>query len=245
LNDSRASAKSSTDKEGREPQVTRNQIILALVCVALVVAAAAGYFIVTGNSSGNAGAIPQAGERFGVQVTADDRTLGSPKAPIVMLEYAAPTCPHCAHFDMDYFPDLKKQYIDTGKVFYIFRVFPLQAADLAAEGIARCLPADNYFAFIDLLFRNQVKWDPEFRPPDVRGGLEEMSKIAGLSQAQADSCMGNQAEAQKISQIGQEASSKYGVNSTPTFIVNGQTHGPFESFDEVKSFLDPMLKNAH
>ena len=221
--------------------MTRKQLILTLVCVALVVAAAAGYFVLTGPTSGDAGAVPQGNERFGVQVTADDRTLGSPKAPLVMLEYAAPSCPHCAHFDMDFFPQLKQQYIDTGKIYYIFRVFPLNASDLAAESIARCLPADNYFQFIDLLFRNQKDWDPEYQVPDVRAGLEKMSRIAGLSQAQADSCMGNQAEAQKISQIGQEASTKYGVNSTPSFFVNGQMHGPFESWNDVKAFLDPML----
>lgn len=224
--------------------MTRKQLILALICVALVVVAAAGYFVVTNNSTGNAGAVPQSNDRFGVQVTGDDRTLGSAKAPLLMLEYAAPTCPHCAHFDMDLFPQLKQQYIDTGKLYYVFRVFPLNPADLAAESIARCLPADNYFAFLDLLFRNQMKWDPEFRVPDVRAGLEGIAKIAGLSQAQADSCMGNQAEAEKISQIGQEAGSKYGVNSTPTFIVNGQMHGPFADWNEVKSFLDPMLAKA-
>lgn len=222
--------------------MTRKQVLIALVCVALVVAAAVGYFVVTGGSSGNAGAVPQSNEEFGVQVTADDHTLGSPKAPLLMLEYAAPSCPHCAHFDVEFFPLLKKQYIDTGKIYYVFRVFPLNASDLAAEGIARCLPADNYFQFIDLLFRNQKEWDPEFRVPDVKAGLENMSKIAGLSQAQADNCMGNQAESQKISQQGQDASTKYGVSSTPTFIVNGQEHGPFQDWNEVRAFLDPMLR---
>jgi protein-disulfide isomerase len=205
-----------------------------------VVVAAAGYFVVTSNSSDSVD-IPQSGQRYGVQVTPDDKALGSPKAPVIMLEYAAPTCPHCAHFDMDFFPQLKQQYIDTGKVYYIFRVFPLGAADVAAENIARCLPADNYFQFIDLLFRNQAKWDPEYRVSDVHAGLVEMGRIAGLSASQVDSCIGNQAEAQKISQIGQEATAKYSVNGTPTFIVNGQEHGPFMDYGELKAFLDPML----
>lgn len=222
--------------------MTRKQMLLALVCVALVVAAAAGYYVVTGSSSGNAGAVPQDNERFGVQVTAYDRTMGSPKAPLLMLEYAAPSCPHCAHFDMDLFPQMKKEYIDAGKIYYVFRVYPLNASDLAAESIARCLPADNYFQFIDLLFRNQKEWDPEYQVPDVRAGLEKMSQIAGLSQTQADNCMGNQAATQKIAQIGQEAASKYGVSGTPTFIVNGQSHGPFIDWNDVKTFLDPMLK---
>ena len=98
-----------------------------------------------------------------------------------MLEYAAPACPHCARFDETVFPLLKKNYIDTGKVFYIFRVFPIMPADGAAEAIARCLPADKYFRFIDLLFRNQKIWDPEYGVTDVRGGLVQMARIAGMS----------------------------------------------------------------
>ena len=220
--------------------VSRKQVLIALVCVAILVAAGAAYFILTGSSSSNS-VVPQANERFGVQVTSYDRTLGSPKAPILMLEYAAPSCPHCAHFNEAFFPALKQQYIDTGKVYYIFRVYPLSAADVAAESIARCLPADNYFSFIDLLFRNQMKWDPEYRVPDVRAALVDMAKIAGMGQAQTDGCISDQAAAQKITQVGQDATAKYGVSSTPTFIVNGQVHGPFESTDELKAFLDPML----
>ncbi|HEY5047213.1 MAG TPA: DsbA family protein [Rhizomicrobium sp.] len=222
--------------------MTRKQVLLALVCVAILIAAIAGYFVVTGSSTSDAGPLPPANERFGINVTPYDRTQGSPKAPVVMLEYAAPSCPHCAHFDMEYFPQLKQQYIDTGKVFYIFRVYPLNAADIAAENIARCLPADNYFSFIDLVFRNQMKWDPEYRVPDVHAGLIEMARIAGVSQAQADSCMGNQAGGEKIAQVGQEAATKYGISSTPTFIVNGQVHGPFVDWNDVTKFIDPMLR---
>jgi protein-disulfide isomerase len=222
--------------------VSRTQIVLALACVAVLVVALAGYFVLAGNSAADSGAVPQDNEKFGVQITPYDRTLGSPKARLIVLEYAAPTCPHCAHFNEAFFPQLKKEYIDTGKIYYVFRVFPLNQYDLAAEAIARCLPADNYLQFIDLLFRNQAKWDPEYRVPDVQAGLVAMGQIAGLSREQVLTCMSNQAVEQKAAQIGQEASTKYGINSTPTFIVDGQTHGPFADWNEVKSFLDPMLQ---
>ncbi|MBU6299491.1 MAG: GatB/YqeY domain-containing protein, partial [Alphaproteobacteria bacterium] len=125
------------------PLFTRNQTIIVSVAAALVVAAAALYFFVfTGGSNNmtvtNGGALQ-------VQLYEHDRTLGTPKAPITVLEYAAPACPHCSHFDQTVFPLIKKNYIDTGKVFYIFRVFPINPADPAAEAIARCLPADKYF----------------------------------------------------------------------------------------------------
>jgi protein-disulfide isomerase len=221
--------------------VSQKTLIYSLAGLAVVVLAVVGYIVFLGNSSSNSDAIPQSNEKFAVQVTPYDRTMGSPKAQLTMLEYAAPTCPHCAHFDMDFFPEMKKQYIDTGKIFYVFRVFPFSDADLAAESLARCLPADNYFSFIDLLFRNQAKWDPENQVSDVRGGLVQVGRIAGMTEDQVNACMSNQAALQKAAKIGEEATSKYGISSTPTFIVNGQVHGPFESWDDIKAFLDPML----
>jgi protein-disulfide isomerase len=222
-----------------EPPVKGKQLVFGLVILAVFVVAVAAYFLLAGNSSESA--VPQAGEKAGVTITAYDRTMGSPKAPLTVLEYAAPSCPHCAHFDMDLFPAIKRAYIDTGKAYYIFRVFPLGPVDVAAESIARCLPEDNYFQFIDLLFRNQAKWDPEFRVPDVHAGLVSMGRIAGLSGEQVDACIGNQATAQKITQVGTYATTKYSVNATPTFVINGQVHGPFEDLQEFQTFVEPML----
>src|SRR5579863_3661123 len=98
----------------------------------------------------------------GYTLTDHDRTMGNAKAKLVLIEYAAPSCPVCAQFNSATFPQLKADYIDTGKVYYLFRLFPLRADDAAAEKIARCLPEDKYFPFIDLLFRNQPKWDVEY-----------------------------------------------------------------------------------
>jgi protein-disulfide isomerase len=143
---------------------------------------------------------------------------------------------------VDLFPQFKQQYIDTGKVYFIFRVFPLNQVDVAAESIARCMPEDNYFQFLDLLYRNQPKWDPDgYDIPDVHGALVQMANIAGMNAQQVDGCIGNQAEAQRIQKVGQDATTQYGVSGTPTFVVNGTTHGPFVNFDELKSFIDPML----
>lgn len=219
--------------------MNRKQLLIGLVAIAVVAVAVAGYFVYFGSSPNDA--VPSAGP-MGIILTKDDRTLGSPKAPLTVLEYAAPTCPHCAHFDMDIFPQFKQQYIDTGKVFFIFRVFPLNAVDVAAELMARCLPEDNYFQFIDLLYRNQPKWDPDgYQIPDVHAGLVEMGRVAGMSAQQVDSCIADQAEAKRIQQVGSDAQAKYGINGTPSFVVNGQVHGPFEDFQELQSFINPML----
>ncbi len=216
------------------------QILYALVAAAVIAVGAAAWYVFFG-SSATESVIPTA-DAQAVTLTSWDRTLGSPKAPILMVEYAAPTCPHCAHFDMDVFPLLKQKYIDTGKVHYVLRVFPLGAADIAAEAMARCLPEDNYFQFLDLLWRNQVKWDPEFRVPDVHAGLVQMGRIAGMSAEKVDSCIGNQQESQTIAQVGQDATNKYGVNSVPTFVVNGQVRQFSGGWDDVQSYLDGLLK---
>jgi protein-disulfide isomerase len=189
-------------------------------------------------------ALPVSGEKAGITLTAADRTLGSPKAPIMMLEYAAPTCPHCAHFNAEVFPRLKKKYIDTGKVYYVFRVFPLSPGDLAAEAMARCLPASSYMQFIDVLFRNQDKWDPEVGITDVHGGLVAMGRIVGMNAAQIDQCISNKAEVTRASQVGEDAQKRYAVEATPTFIINGQIHIGGFSWQDLQTLLDSLAKKG-
>lgn len=220
--------------------MNRRQMLVGLVVLAIVALGAIAYFLFAGSSDDET--LASGGTKYTVTVVPDDRTLGNPKAPIQMVEYAAPSCPHCAHFDMTMFPDLKKNYIDTGKVFYIFRVLPLSQVDVAAESMARCLPADNYFQFIDLLFRNQPKWDPDgYAIPDVHGALVDMGKIAGMSADQVDTCINDAAANKRATDVGQEAETKYGITGTPTFIVNGEIAPPFESSDDVKKYLDQKL----
>ncbi|MGH6878942.1 MAG: thioredoxin domain-containing protein [Rhizomicrobium sp.] len=220
--------------------MSRKYLLVGLIVVALIVLGAAAWYVFFGAPSESA--VPDANQSQNVTVSSWDRTLGSPKAPIQIVEYAAPTCPHCAHFDMEVFPLLKQNYIDTGKVYYVLRIFPLSPADVAAGAMARCLPADSYFQFLDLLWRNQTRWDPEFQVPDVHAGLVEMGRIAGMSADKVDSCIANQAVSQKITQIGQEATTKYGINSVPTFIVNGQVRQFTGGWDEVQTYLSGLLK---
>ena len=222
--------------------MNRNQLLIGLVAIAVVALGVAVYFVYfTGSSADDV--LPDGSSKYGVQITSWDRTLGSPKAPVTIVEYAAPSCPHCAYFDMTIFPELKQKYIDTGKVFYVLRVFPLSAVDIATESMARCLPEDNYFQFIDLLFRNQPKWDPDgYQIPDEHAALVDMGRTAGLSEQQVDACIANQTVAQKAAQVGQDAETKYGINGTPTFLVNGQIHGVFEDFKSVQDYLEPILK---
>jgi protein-disulfide isomerase len=222
--------------------VKSKQWLYAIVGIAIVAVAVAAYFVFYG---GTPEETADAAGQAKVTVSQNDRTLGNPKAPITLVEYAAPTCPHCAHFNDAFFPQLKANYIDTGKVYYVFRVFPLSSVDVAAESMARCLPANNYFQFIDLLFRNQSKWDPDgYQIPDVHAALVQMGRIAGMSAEEVDRCIGNTAEQQRITKVGEDANTQYGVNGTPTFIVNGEVHSLFANWQEMKDFLDSKLKKA-
>ncbi|MGH6871059.1 MAG: thioredoxin domain-containing protein [Rhizomicrobium sp.] len=217
----------------------RQHLLIGLVAAAAVALSVIAYFLMTGGSQTT---VTANAERSGFTITSEDRTLGSPKAPVLMVEYAAPTCPVCAAFDMTVFPQIKAQYIDTGKVYYVFRVYPLSSVDVAAEGMARCLPRQNYIPFIDMLYRNQPKWDPDGHDiPDVHGALVQMGAEAGMAAAEVDSCIGNPTQQAHTTAVGKEAADKYGVSGTPTFFVNGQMRVGVGTPDDWRTFLDGLL----
>lgn len=220
--------------------MSRKPLLIGLVALAVIVLGAAAWYVFF--AAPTESAIPDASASQSVQLVARDRTMGNSKAPILIVEYAAPTCPHCAHFDMTEFSLLKANFIDTGKAYYVLRVFPLNAADVAAENMARCLPKESYFQFLDLLWRNQPKWDPEYRVEDVHAGLVDMGRIAGLTADRVDACIGNQAEGQNITAVGQEAQQKYGINSVPTFVINGQVRQFNGGWEEMQAYLKSLAK---
>ena len=215
----------------------------------VLVAAGIGAWLYLGSSSDTlAAGVTASGP--GYTLTDHDRALGNSKAKVVVIEYAAPSCPVCAHFNADSFPQLKANYIDTGKIYYVFRVFPLRADDGAAEKIARCMPEDKYFPFIDLLFRNQPKWDVEYAgenpalgtPQGVHDGLVLVSRIAGMSADQADKCMKDTTLDDTINQVAKDGDEKYHITGTPTLVVNGvaQPSG-FIPYETMSKTIDAAL----
>ena len=219
--------------------MSRKTLFIVLGVVVLIAAAAIAWNMgLFGGSSDAAGA-------KGYEILPSDRTLGNPKSNVVLIEYAAPSCPVCALFNAQSFPSLKAKYIDTGKIYYAFRVFPLRPDDGSAEKIARCLPEDKYFAFIDLLFKNQPKWDVEYgvqAPEGVHDGLVLLGRIAGMSQEQVDQCMVNKAEDDRINKVSADGEARYSINATPTFILNGVPQGSGNiPFDTLSKLLDKEL----
>jgi protein-disulfide isomerase len=221
--------------------VSRNQLIIVVVAVIVIVGAVLAYYFWPAGSSTEA-AIPASGSGgAGYTLAADDHTMGNPKAKVVLIEYAAPTCPHCAHFDETVFPQLKQKYIDSGKVYYVFRVFPLHPSDGAAEAMAVCLPKDNYFQFIDLLFRNQKDWDWEYQVQDIHGGLVKMGRIAGMSPEQVDKCIGDKAVQDHINKVALDGQTRYSITGTPTFVINGVVHTDVTDWTVMQTALDAQL----
>lgn len=227
--------------------MSRKTLFIVLGVVVLIALAGIGYTFV--NESGQS----MAGGK-GYEIQPSDRVLGNPKSKVVLIEYGAPSCPVCANFNAQAIPRLKANYMDTGKIFYVFRVFPLRPDDGSAEKIARCLPEDKYFAFIDLLFKNQSKWDVEFsfenpalaKPEGVHDGLVLLGRIAGMSREQVDQCMVNKAEDDRINKGAADGEARYSITGTPTFILNGTNIGSGNiPYDTMAKLLDTELAKQH
>ncbi|MDA0702571.1 MAG: DsbA family protein [Proteobacteria bacterium] len=172
-----------------------------------------------------------------------DRVLGDPEAPITIYEYASLACPHCATFHSEVLPKVKEKYIDTGKAKLVYRDFPTggdggSRATIAAM-LARCAPPQQYFGFLDVLFRTQASW---FSAPDPIAALGQIGQLGGMGAETFDACMNNEALFNGI----RDAQVRYGkdlhVESTPTFIFNDDeeriiSNRGWEEFDSVMSEL--------
>ena len=171
-----------------------------------------------------------------------DMVMGSDKAPVTVIEYASATCSHCASFQEKTFPELKKRYIDTGKVRYIFREFPLDSLAAAAFMLARCTgetDSTKYYAMVDTLFRQQRQWAVE-KP---LGPLLAIAKQAGFTQQSFDACLANQKVLEGIESMRQRAADKFKVQSTPTFFINGTAFPGALTIEDMAKAIDPYLKS--
>lgn len=163
-----------------------------------------------------------------------DRILGDPNAPVEIIEYSSLTCPHCRNFHLNVLPELKKKYIDTGKVKMVYRDFPFDRYGLMAAVMARCAPPNRYFQFLDVLFQNQERWS---RSPDPGAALVRIGKLGGLSEDDFQACMNNKQLVDGLIQVRLDANKQFDITATPTFVINGDKRivgfQPFEVFDEL------------
>ena len=172
------------------------------------------------------------------EVTDQDRILGDPKAKVTIIEYASLTCPHCATFHTGTLPELKKKYIDTGKVRFVYRHFPLDRFAAKAAMLSVCAGPDRQFAVIDVLFQNQLQWAGA-RDPEAE--LAKIGRLAGVGEAEFKACMDNKPLLEKIiaERQGGEAA---GVNATPTLFIDGKLFSGARPMADLEEALAPLLK---
>jgi len=188
-----------------------------------------------------AGAMAQSASDVAKPVSLPDMALGPANAPVTITEYASMTCPHCAAFNETVFPKIKSEYIDTGKVRYVFREFPLDIKAAAGSMLSRCIAKDDagkYFAVTDMLFKQQNDWVMK----NTTETLTRIGKQAGLSQQAVEDCLKDQALLDKIAADQKYASEVLKVNSTPTFFLNGEMIRGETSFAEFDKRIKALLK---
>jgi protein-disulfide isomerase len=171
--------------------------------------------------------------------TPDDHILGKPDAPITIIEYASLTCPHCAHFDEATLPEVKKDWIDPGKAKLVFRHFPFDRAALAAAKVAECGGPEKFFSFLDVLFRQQENW----ARGDFEANLIRIAKLGGVGEDKVQACLKDETLANKIVAMRLQGEKELGVNSTPTFFINGKKIVGAEPYDTFKQALEAAGKS--
>jgi protein-disulfide isomerase len=169
-----------------------------------------------------------------------DMTLGNPDAKVKVMEYASFTCPHCANFHSTVFKDLKKDYIDTGKVQFIYREVFFDRYGLWGAMVARCGGEMKYFGVSDILYTTQKEWAGSDDPNVVVGNLKKIGRTAGMDDAQLDACLKDGATAQALINHYEANMKEYDIKGTPTLVINGTIHSNM-NYADLKVILDAEL----
>ena len=164
-----------------------------------------------------------------------EMALGPEDAPVKIVEYMSMTCSHCANFHTKTFDAIKEKYVDTGKVYFVIREFPFDPRAAAAFMLARCAPKEQYFPFVSMLFKQQASWAAA---QDGRAALLQMSRLAGFSEESFNACLTNQKLLDDVNSVRERGAKEFGVNATPTFIINGKVYSGDMSVDEMSAIID-------
>jgi protein-disulfide isomerase len=166
-----------------------------------------------------------------------EMAIGNPDAPVTVIEYASYTCPHCATFHGGVFKELKKDYIDTGKINFVYREVYFDRYGLWASLIARCAGPEKFFGVSDLLYAGQPTWSRAGEPAAIVGELRKIGRLAGMSEETLGACLENGDKAQALVAWYQENAEADGVRSTPSFVINGTTYNNM-SYAEMSKLID-------
>lgn len=169
-----------------------------------------------------------------------DLSIGPSDAKVTIVEYASMTCGHCKNFHTKVFSDLKTNYIDKGKIRFIFREFPLDTRAFAASMLARCLADDKTMAMVSVLFDTQGDW--AFVKENPTPKLLDVAKQAGFTEEAFNKCLTDQSLLDKLTAQRTRASEVFGVNSTPTFFINGKRLLEPPTLENFQKIVDPLLQ---
>jgi protein-disulfide isomerase len=232
------------DTEEASPTVTRRYVLMGGAALAVVAAAGGGgYYLWTQPDTAVAQPAAGGGEVPIAELMTPgplgDQAQGAADAPVTIIEYASMTCPHCSHFHETTYPEMKKKYIDTGKIRFIFREFPLDPLATAASMLARCAGGDKYFPLIETFFAQQKDWVVQ-KPLQP---LFAIAQQAGFTQQSFNECLANQQMENGIVESRTRATTKFNVNSTPTFFINGKIFRGALTPEELDKQVAPYLKS--
>jgi protein-disulfide isomerase len=232
-----------TTKKTEVPGINRRHLLGGAAALALLAAGGTGYYLwsrpgaAVAQTSGG-GDVPMA--ELLLPGPLGDQVMGAADAPVTIIEYASMTCPHCASFHETTYPGMKKKYVETGKVRYIFREFPLDPLAAAGAMLARCAGKDKYFPLIEALFAQQKDWAVQ-KP---LAPLFAIARQAGFTQQSFDECLANQEVLSGVEESRKRASTKFNVTSTPTFFINGKLFRGVLTMEELDKQVAPYLKGT-
>lgn len=170
-----------------------------------------------------------------------EMSIGKADAPVTIYEYSSLTCPHCAAFHKDTLPALKEKYIDTGKVRLVYHDFPLGNLALAGSMLARCAGPEKYSNLVEIMFQTQATWS---RSQNPMAELEKLGRLGGMSPDDLQTCLSNEDLAKTLQGRAQEASSKYEINSTPSFRIGDQIIRGNVDVETFEKIIEEALKSA-
>ena len=177
-----------------------------------------------------------------LNLTEDDFIIGNNNAPITIIEYASMSCSHCANFHNNTLPDLKKEYIDTGKVKYVFRDFPYNYPALLGSMVVRCIPSEVRYDYMNALYKLQNMWVVR-ENAITRQELYKIMQTGGMTKENFDTCLSNVDLENKILQEVIAAQSEFNIQSTPSFLINGDLLEGDKSIKVFRQILDKILSD--
>lgn len=216
--------------------------LIPIIVVALAIVAGGAWYLTQGSPEPTPAPQAQADETEAPEADSGvtEMVMGSPDAPVELIEYASFTCPHCASFHEAILKPLKADYVETGKVKVVFRDVYFDKIGLWASMVARCGGQERFWGMTDLLMKGQKDWVRSGDPVTIAGELNKIGRLAGLSEEQLQSCMQDQDKAQALVAWSEKNMNKHDISGTPTMIINGEKHSNM-SYEDLKQILDAKL----